>query len=264
LDGVVDDSDLLLDDFDDFDDLDDLDDFVFEPNAWDFAIEIGIGLDREHDRAALDELADAMLVWAEGPELERLTDDAVERIWDDELTVLVRQGIERLGTHDNWQTAAAAALAEFDRDPPSSEVAREVVRYLASQLGSDDHPIFFCLDCLSCAIADVPPVSRRELAVRAAIVGARNAAVPDVELRAALAGAPVEAPAARLATIGRRKAVRERLGRLGRLGERSMPPLATELKAIAAEPLPERAEDDDVWRVACTYLVEREARPLMN
>jgi hypothetical protein len=261
LDEVVDDSDLLLGDLDA---PDDLDEFVFEPDAWDFAIEIGMRLDLEPDVAALADLGDAMLVWAKGPELERLTDDAVERIWDDELAALVRQGIERLATREVWETAAAAALAEFDRDPPASEVAREIVRYLASQVGSAGHGFLLCLDCLSCGVAAAPPADRRRLAVRAAIVAARAAAVPDLEVRAALEGATFRAPAARLGTIARRRAVRERLGRIGWLAARSMPPLATELRAIAAEPVPERADDDDVWQVACSYLVEREARPLMN
>src|SRR5436309_4971609 len=104
-----------------------LDDFVFEPNGWDFAMSIGIGVDPETDRAALDELADAMLVWAEGVELERLTDEAVERLWDDELELLVRGGIVRLAAEEDWRKAATAALAEFDRDPRRSEIAREVV-----------------------------------------------------------------------------------------------------------------------------------------
>jgi hypothetical protein len=247
------------------DDLDKLlDDFVFEPNGWDFAVEIGIGMDPEVDRPALDELADAMLVWAKGPELERLTDTAVERIWDDELAGLVRDGIERLGTREDWRAAAAAALVEFDRDPSASEIAREVVRYLAMQCGSADHPWFFCLDCMDCALRAAPAEEHRALAVPAAILGARNANIPDVELRAALASALVEAPARRLGTAARRAAVRARLARLGRLGRGSMPMLAAQLRAIAAEPLPERPEDDDVWQVACTHLLEQKARPQMN
>jgi len=241
-----------------------LDDFVFEPNCWDLASAIGIGVDPKRDPQALDELADAMRVWCEGPELERLTDEAVERVWDDELAGMVREGIVRLGTKEGWEAGAADALAEFDRDPPGSEVAREVVRHLAMQFGSADQPFFFCLDCLEYAISHTPPQERRALALRAAILGARNAAVPDDELRAALADVLAEAPAARLATVTRREAIRSRLGRIGRLGERSMPLLAAELRTIAAEPLPECAEDDDVWQAACAHILEKEARPAMN
>jgi hypothetical protein len=82
-----------------------LDDFVFEPNCWDLASAIGIGVDPERDPQALDELADAMRVWCEGPELERLTDEAVERVWDDELAGMVREGIVRLGTKEGGKRA---------------------------------------------------------------------------------------------------------------------------------------------------------------
>jgi hypothetical protein len=38
---------------------------TWDPTAWDLASAIGIGVDLEKHRAALDELADAMLVWAD-------------------------------------------------------------------------------------------------------------------------------------------------------------------------------------------------------
>jgi hypothetical protein len=43
-----------------------------------------------------------------------------------------------------------------------------------------------------------------------------------------------------------------------------MPELATELKALAAERLPEQAEDDDVWQEACVYLLAEEGMPDLN
>jgi hypothetical protein len=241
-----------------------LDDFVFEPNAWDFAVDMRIGVDLEADRAALDELADAMLVWAQGPALERLTDDAVERLWDAELEGMVREGIVRLSSLDGWEQGAAAALAEFDRDPPRSEVAREVVRHLAMQLGSADHPVFFCLCCIEEALVRAEPAGRRAHAVRVAIVARRNAGVPASELQDALVEAARCPPAARLGTVARREAIRTRLGRLGELAAESMPDLAVELKALAAEPLPERPEDDDVWQEACVHLLAEVGRPDLN
>ena len=45
---------------------------------------------------------------------------------------------------------------------------------------------------------------------------------------------------------------------------RSLPVLAWELRAIAGEPLPERAEDDDVWEEVCTLLLAGVARPDLN
>jgi hypothetical protein len=243
-------------------DLDD--DVAFEPTSWDLAMAIGVGVDPETDRAALDELADAMLVWANGAELERLTDEALERLWVDELEQWIREGLSRVGSDDGWEHAAAAALVEFDRAPRAAEVSREVVRHLAMQLGHADHPVFFCLDCIEDAMSKADAAKRRELATRVAIVARRNAAVPDAEIRAALATVTSRSPTARLGTLARREAVRARLRRLGELGRRSLPVLAAELRTIAAEPIAERADDDDVWAVTCAALLADVARPELN
>jgi hypothetical protein len=249
-------------------DLDDtdasLDDVVFEPSGWDLAVGIGIGIDPDADPPALDELALAMLVWAKGQELERLTDEAVERVWDAELAGLVRDGIVRHSADDEWEAAAVAALAEFDRDPPASGVAREVVRYLAMQVGHLGLPFGFCLCCVEEALRRAGPPDRRGHALRVAVVGARAADVPRDELREALAGAALRDPADRLGTVERRRAVRACLGRLGELATESMRPLALALKAIAAEPLPADAADDDVWQEAAAHLLREVARPELN
>jgi hypothetical protein len=241
-----------------------MEDYVFEPTAWDLAMAIGIVVDPDADRAALDELADAMLVWAEGAELERLTDEAIDHLWDDTLAGWVRDGIVRLSKDEEWKQGATAALADYDRDPPRSEVAREVVRNLAMQLGATDHPPMFCLCCIDEAMTGTRPDERRHLARRAAILAVRNAAVPEAEVHAAISAMAREPPAARLATEARRAAVRARLGRLGELARDSMPTLSVELRSLAAEPLPERPEDDDVWEEACLHLTAAAARPDLN
>ena len=112
--------------------------------------------------------------------------------------------------------------------------------------------------------AAADPCDRRAHALEAAVVAARNAAVPESELREALAGAMQCPPADRIATVARREAVRTRLGRLGELATESMPALAAELKAIAAEPLPERPADDDVWQAVCVHLLAEVGRPQLN
>ena len=241
-----------------------LDDYVFEPSAWDFAVSMGIQLDAEQDPPALDELTDAMLVWAQGPLLERLTGEAVARLWDAELEGMVREGIVSLSGQDGWEQGGAAMLEAFDRDPPCSEVAREVARHLAVQVGSSDHPMFFCLCCIEEMLVRAEPADRRAQAVRVAIVATRNAGVPVAEIQEALAGAARCSPVERLGTAERRAAIRTRLGRLGEFATESMPDLAVELKALAAEPLPERPEDDDVWQEACARLLADVGRPDLN
>jgi hypothetical protein len=240
-------------------------DFVFEPTAWDLAMAIGLALEGEAERAALEELADAMLVWADDDESERVTDRAVAAIWTDELRGAIREGLGRVARlGDEWVPAATSALEELERTAERAEVARAVVQRFAMQRSQEDHPSRFCVCCLDDAVREAPPEQRRELARRVAIVARRNAAIPETELRAVLETAMSESPVRRLAARERREAVRARLGRIGRLARTSMPELAAELAAIGAESLPKRPEDDDVWCAVCELLLADLARPEWN
>jgi hypothetical protein len=221
------------------------DESVFEPNGWDIATDIGIRLDAELDRQALSELADAMLVWLDGPELERLTEEALDRLWSDEFEEIIREGLTRLAERDEWANAVTAAIVEFERDPRVAEVTRAVIRHLAMQLSQEDTPAFFCADCLDAAIEKASDGDRRALAIQTAVVSVRS--------EASTAG-----------DVGQRRAVRDRLGRIGRLGRESVPALSSELVAIASEPLPARAEDDDVWDFVAQESLRRRMRPDLN
>lgn len=241
------------------------DEFVFEPCPWDLAMAIGLGVDPEADRTALDELADAMFVWANDDESERLTDAAVAALWNDELAGAIREGLGRVGElGDEWQPAAAEALAELARSSSHAEVARAVVQHLAMQLSQEDHPPLFCVCCVDEVVKAAPRETRRELARQVAVVARRDAAIPEPELRAALAASMSESPVRRLASRERREAVRARLGRIGRVARGSMPELAAELEAVGAEQLPERPEDDDVWCEVCELLLADLAKPELN
>jgi hypothetical protein len=242
-------------------DLDD--DETFDPSAWDLAMAIRLGVDLDADRAALDELADAMLVWADD-EADRLTPAAVSLLWNEELEADIRTGLERVAAlGEDWERAAAEALAELERDSRQAAITAAVVQDLAVQLSQADHPPFFCTCCIEEGLSRAPADGRRERALEMAIVARRNAAVPRSELAAALANAPNDRPADRLGTRERRAAVRARLGRIGALASASMPALAAELRAIGEEPLP-RAADDDVWAVVCEALLADVARPELN
>ena len=245
----------------DFDD----DDVPFEPTAWDLAMSIRLGIEPEADRAALDELADAMLVWADDDESERLTDVAVDRLWSDELGEDIRAGLVRVAAlSPEWRDAAHDALAALGNNPRAAPVTRAVVQDLAAQLSATDHPPFFCTCCIDEAVAHVPADRRRAVARGVVIVAARNAAFSVEELRAAARVVPADDAVGLLATPARRRAVRERLARIGRLARKSMPDLARELEAIGREPPPQRPEDDDVWRELCEFVLDRVRRPGLN
>jgi hypothetical protein len=246
-------------------DLDLDDDFVFEPSAWDLAMCIRLGVELETDRPALDELADAMLVWADDAESERLTDVAVERLWSDELRDDIRAGLERVAAQGpEWRQSCDEALAALERAPREAPVTRAVVQELAWHLSSLDHPPFFCTCCVEEGLATAPAELRREVARGVAIVAVRNVAFSDEELRAAARLVSADDAVGQLATPARRRAVRERLARIGRLARTSMPDLARELEAIGREPPPERPGDDDVWRELCDFVLDRVRRPELN
>ena len=241
------------------------DDVPFEPSAWDLAMCIRLGVEPETDRPALDELADAMLVWADDAESERLTDVAVQRLWSDELGEDIRAGLARVAAQGpEWRRSAVEALAALEQAPREAPVTRAVVQELATHLSSLDHPPFFCTCCIDEALVNVPVEQRREIARGVAIVAVRNVEFTDEELRAAARLVRVEDAVARLATPARRQAVRERLARIGRLARTSMPDLARELEVIGCEQPPERPEDDDVWRELCEFALDRVRRPELN
>jgi hypothetical protein len=244
--------------------VDQLDDeFVFEPSAWDLAFALGIRVEAENDRLALDELADAMLVWMEdGPQLERLTSEAMSVLWTRELEESVREGLVSLCRKDEWRSGAEAALAELERDPRQAQVAREVVRHLALDLSNEDTPFLFCVHCVDEQLGNAPRDEWRAIAVQAAVVARRNAAVPRNHLEAQVAR--LGRASHGLGTTERRRAVRNRLGRIATLGRSSIPRLAAQLRAIADEPLPPDPADDDAWQVVLAYLLAEVAMPELN
>jgi hypothetical protein len=241
------------------------DDFVFEPTAWDLAMAIGLAPDPDEDRAPYDELADAMLAWADGPEVDALTAAVVDVVWSPDLQTGIADGLLRVAElGDEWTAAAESALATFEPDPQGSPVTAAVLQQLAMQLGYDDVPPLFCLCCIDEAVRAAPSREKRAAALRCAPVARRDAAVPDAELAAALTAEALGSSIERLGAAGRRRAVRARLGRLGRLGRASIPALAEQLRAIAAERLPDTARDDDVWLAVGTALLADRARPELN
>jgi hypothetical protein len=238
-------------------------DYAFEPTAFDLAMAIGIAADPEADRAALEELADALFVWAEDGVVEPLTTTAIERVWCADLASAIRDGLQRLVEKgDEWEVAASAALQALGVEGDRAEIARAVVQQLAIDLSHQEHPPFPCVCCIDESMTTADESSRRGIALEAVVFARRDAGLSDVDVRDALRQG--EPQIAGLGTIERRRRVRERLGRLGRLGRDSIPQLSAELRAIAAEPVPEDAEADEIWKEVCTSLLVQRARPQWN
>lgn len=237
------------------------DDVVFAPSEWDIAMVFAIALQPATGSAALADLADAMVMWAEGEEAEELTTRAIDAVWSTEFEKQIRAGIAGAGElGDDWRRAAAMAAAEFEAAPRESAVTQAALQQFAWAFGHEGAPPLFCLCCIDEAVAHAPPEERRRKALPTAALAVRDAAVPDDEVAAALASC---APSG-LATNERRQAVRSRLGRLARYGHGSLPALAAELELIAAEPLPADPALDDVWEVVAHMLLGELAQPAWN
>ncbi|HVU76704.1 MAG TPA: hypothetical protein VHC67_03915 [Gaiellaceae bacterium] len=202
---------------------------LFAPTAWDLAVAMGIGVDAEADRQALTDLADAMLVGLDGPELERLAERAIGELWSDELEEAIGEALAELRTSDGWEEAVGAAEGELRRDGCRAEVCREVACHLAMQLGQEDLPEpFFCLHCFEEAAARETGPRRRAVAAEASAIAFRDA---DCSFAA-------------------RSAARTRLARLAELGRRALPVLAAEWRSMIAAPTPLEPEADEVWHAS--------------
>ena len=216
-------------------------------------------------RAALEELGDALLVWAPTETLDQITRRALELVWTPQLERDVRDCVVELEADPRYADITARALYELDSDHGGSKLAREFIRQVALQYAHDDLPLF-CLCCIDEAVKNRDGPARRARALEAVAIAAADANVGEAELRGAVRQAglrPGSLPAL-LATDERRAAVRARLERLAQLGVLSVPHLSRELRKVLAEPMPADPARDAVWAAACDSLAERLLRPALN
>jgi mRNA-degrading endonuclease toxin of MazEF toxin-antitoxin module len=149
---------------------------------------VGIGLEHgPEDRCPeVDELGDALLVFADEETLQRLTPAAVDALWNAELEGMIRDGLAVATARGGWEGGPEAALRELDERGKESAIAHAVVQQLAQGVAREGLHPFFCFDCLEEAVARVEPVERRRRACEAAVVGARDVAIDVDELRAVM------------------------------------------------------------------------------
>ena len=74
----------------------------------------------------------------DGPELERLTTEAMDLRWTDELAAVVRRRLEALTGEADWRDAADAARRDLERYGRNAELAREMIRHIAHDLSTED------------------------------------------------------------------------------------------------------------------------------
>ena len=229
---------------------------------------VGIGLehgpeDRCPEVDEVDELGDALLVFADAETIQCLTPAAVDTLWNSELEGMIRDGLAAATARGGWEGEPEVAVRELGERGKESAIAHAVVQQLAQGVAREGLDPFFCFDCLEEAAARAEPAERRQRACGAAAVGALDVEIGVDELRTAMRAPSGALLARKLATDERREAVRARLRSIMRLGEASMPELARELRLLLDEPMPEDAADDPLWTALSGSLVQR-LEPALN
>ncbi len=213
------------------------------------------------DRELLSPLVDAMLVRADDETTARLAEPLVMAFWQDDLRADIEKALERTRALDGDSAELVeAALADLETGSSNSRFALAVVEQAAIELAGEEQGFDCCLLCVQEGLLAAPAQDRARRALTVARIAARAAAVPLDDVRRAVETAALHGSDAALilATDERRVAVRRWLGRLAELGERSIAPLAIELRALADESLPDVA-DDEVWRETVRGLAARVA-----
>jgi hypothetical protein len=213
----------------------------------------------DSERELLAPLIDAAFVGAEEIEFERIGRPIVEALWRDGLPADIENAVE----HGSSAALLEAAREDLARGPLQSELGRAYVEQAAGQFAFEEQMPVCCLLCVEEMLGRADAAERPQIARQVARIAVRAAAVPEEELRAAVAVVAVggvASTALAVATDERRRAVRAWLGRLAELGVTTAPNLSAELHALVDGPLP-AAEDDDVWRETIAGLSEAVGHP---
>jgi hypothetical protein len=206
----------------------------------------------------LSPLVDAALVWVEDDVLARIAAPIVATMWENELREDIELALDRAEASSYRRKSVRAARRDLAAGPRRSRLARAFLVQAAFELAFAEQEPVHCLLCVEELLRATPPSERRAVALRLSRMASRAAAVPESEVRLAVAEAtlgkgPRDA-ASVVATDDRRRAVREWLLRLAELGSTSVPTLAAELHALVAGPLPP-IQQDDVWRETVAGLI---------
>jgi hypothetical protein len=212
------------------------------------------------DMPVLAPLVDASLVWLDDEARTPIAAPVVEALWPRELREDIERGLhEAAELSDRVRASLSDALTDLDAGPLDSRLARAVVDQAADEAAHDLQVPICCVLCFEEGLARLEAEDRRTRAVEFARLAGHAAQVPEDDVRAAVAAAAVrgEPAAAALGTRERRLAIRTWLGRIAELARDSLPVTAAALDELLAEPLPDAAADDELWREAVAGLASR-------
>jgi hypothetical protein len=205
----------------------------------------------------IDELADAVLAWADDDDLEAILSRTIERCWGPALEDDLRDALDELAFTPACRQRARTALADLEARHGASEAARSFVLQCAMQYAQDTAPFMFCLCCIEERLANVALVERAGVALEAARIAVRDVEVERREIASAVRACALrpDRVAELLATDSRREAVRLRIDRLAAFGARSLPLLSHEFRAAVRRSRFASPSADPLWRAVCSELV---------
>lgn len=195
--------------------------------AWALATAIHYEWD-EYERELLAPLVDATIMRLDVDAFETIARPIAATLWDDVHPLVAETLRDQAKRSEFVEEALDDALDDLELGPLRSRLAVAVLEQAAVDLADQVFFLEDCLDCIDGALAHAPPERRPELVARAAAALALHGA-PDYA---------VEPP-----DDEERRAARARVRAMAALGRESLPTLVPALEAIAAEPLPPRAQD---------------------
>lgn len=213
----------------------------------------------ESEIELLAPLVDAVLVWADDDAIESIATPIAEELWRGSLRADLESALaEAAVTSPHVRKLLRKARRDLAAGPREGRIARSFVAQGAVQLAFDEQEPIHCILCVQDALTASAPGDRRAVALQVARMARRAAAIPEAEVRAAVATMTFVTgrgdAAVVLATDERRSAVRAWLVRLAELGSSSIPALAAELRSLVEEPFPPAAEDE-IWHETVAGLI---------
>jgi hypothetical protein len=241
---------------------------LYSGDAQSLGFQIGAHWFFDEPPPELDELADGVLAWTDGPQLEALIANAAAAVWDGDFERELREALDEMAAEEGrCRHRAERALEELEALHALSQIVRAVVHQVAVQHAYESLPLFFCLCCIEESLADTDAYTARARVCEIARVADRELEIPHEEIVAAVRRVPLrpELVPGLLATDERREAMRARLTRIARLGSRSLPRVSAELRhAVAASIAAADPAADELWVALCKALVDDAVVPEMN
>jgi hypothetical protein len=217
-------------------------------------------------RPRIAPVVDAILQRRAPARVEKLADSSVAAVWHEGLAEIAEQALDRLdGQAQRALEQIEAARVEVVRPVTDNRLARMLVIALGLRTAHETRELRIALAATEAELRELPSDRHRLIALRrAGAVVATRGDIPDAELTAAvvrihgalpdgfderldLVDSAARALAGLLASDERRATTRTAAEELAAFACGGLPLLKSALDELLDEPVPEAADEDDVW-----------------